>query len=141
MLRPSDGAEGGSVAARIFLGLSALLWLPYGIYCFVRPESLAEAAGVAFTSPTGATDVRATYGGLTSALGVLAALGALSPRWTRQALVTLGTACAGFGIARVVGIALDGGASTYTAQALALEFVTLALAAWLLRSGSPAVAA
>ena len=128
------------MAARIFLGLSALLWLPYGVYCFFRPESLAEAAGIAFTSPTGATDLRATYGGLTAALGALALLGAVSPRFTRQALVTLGTACAGFGFARVLGAALDGGVGAYTVQALLLEFGTVALTGWLLRQG-PAPAA
>src|SRR5512134_2574056 len=113
------------MTARIVLGVSALLWIPYGIYCFVRPESLADAAGVSFSSPTGATDLRATYGGLTAAVGALAALGALSPSWTRQALLTLGTVCAGFGVARVAAVVLDGGLSAYTVQALVLEFVTL----------------
>jgi hypothetical protein len=94
---------------------------------------VAEAAGVAFTSPTGATDLRATYGGLTAALGALALLGALAPGWARQALVTLGTACAGLGIARLAGAALDGGVGAYTVQALVLELATLSLALWLLR--------
>jgi hypothetical protein len=116
------------LAARIFLGASALLWIPYGVYCFFRPEALAEAAGVSFGTPTGATEIRATYGGLTFALGALAALGALSPAWTREALVTLGAACAGFGVARAAGVLLDGGTSAYTVQALVLEFVTVALA-------------
>lgn len=121
------------MSARIFLGLSALLWLPYGIYCFFQPGSLADAAGVAFTSPTGATDLRASYGGLTAALGALALAGALSGVWTRHALVTLATVCAGFGIARLAGAALDGGVGAYTVQALLLEFVTLGFALWLLR--------
>jgi len=122
------------MAARIFLGLSALLWLPYGLYCFFQPGALADVAGVGFTSPTGATDLRATYGGLTAALGALALVGALRSDWTRHALVTLGTACAGFGIARLLGTALDGGVGAYTAQALLLEFVTLAFVLYLLRS-------
>jgi len=121
------------VAARIFLGVSALIWLPYGIYCFVQPGFLAEAAGITFTSPTGATDLRATYGGVTAALGALALTGTLSPAWTRQALVTLGIVCAGFGSARLAGAALDGGVGAYTVQALLLEFVTLAFVLWLLR--------
>jgi hypothetical protein len=127
------------MATRIFLGLSALLWLPYGIYCFFQPGSLAGAAGVAFTTPTGATELRATYGGLTVAIGGIALLGALRSDWARYALVTLGTACAGFGVARLLGAALDGGVGAYTTQALLLEFVTLALALWLLRR--PAAAA
>jgi Domain of unknown function (DUF4345) len=121
------------MAARIFLGLTALIWLPYGLYAFAQPGFLAEAAGVVSTTPTGVTDLRASYGGLTAALGALALLGALSPAWTRQALVTLGTACAGFGVARLAGTALDGGVGAYTVQALLLEFGTLAFALWLLR--------
>ena len=127
------------MATRIFLGLSALLWLPYGIYCFFQPGSLADAAGVAFTSPTGATDLRATYGGFTAALGGLALLGALRSAWARHALVALGTASAGFGIARLLGAALDGGVGAYTAQALVFEFGTLAFVLWQLRR--PAAAA
>jgi hypothetical protein len=124
---------GGVMATRIFLGLSALLWLPYGIYCFFQPGVLADSAGVAFTSPTGATELRATYGGLTAAIGALALVGAFSSAWVRHALVTLGTACAGFGIARLAGAALDGGVGTYTVQALLLEFVTLAFVVHFLR--------
>ena len=126
------------MAARIFLGASALLWIPYGVYCFLRPESLAEAAGVSFGTPTGATEIRATYGGLTFALGAVAALGAFAPAWTRQALVTLGAACAGFGVARAAGVLLDGGTTAYTVQALVLEFVTVALVAvFLTRAPAP----
>jgi hypothetical protein len=31
--------------ARVFLAVSALVWLPYGIFCFLQPGYLAEAAG------------------------------------------------------------------------------------------------
>ena len=34
------------MGSRIFLGLSALLWLPYGIFCLVQPSFLAGAAGI-----------------------------------------------------------------------------------------------
>ena len=54
------------MATRIFLLLSALLWLPYGIYCWLHPSYLAEAAGVVFQ---GSTELRAMYGGLQAALG------------------------------------------------------------------------
>ena len=41
------------MAARIFLGLSALIWLPYGIWCLLDPAQLAGSAGVSFVSATG----------------------------------------------------------------------------------------
>jgi hypothetical protein len=120
------------MAPRIFLALSALLWLPYGAWCFVAPGSLAAAAGVAFQSPTGATELRAMYGGLQAALGLLAGLGALRAAWRRPALVALGFLAAGLGSARLAGLALDGGFSSYTGTALALEWVSAAVAFFLL---------
>jgi hypothetical protein len=75
------------MAARIFLGLSALIWLPYGLYCLFQPGALAESAGVAFTSATGATELRATHGGLQAAIGAVALAGALRPALSRSALV------------------------------------------------------
>jgi hypothetical protein len=119
------------VATRVFLALSALVWLPYGVYCFAAPASLAEAAGVVFQSPTGSTELRAMYGGLQAALGLLAAVGALSPAWRRPALAALGFVTAGLGATRLAGLALDGGFTSYTGTALCFEWVS-AGAAWAL---------
>lgn len=120
------------MATRVFLGLSALLWLPYGIYCFLVPTSLADAAGVAFQSPTGSTELRAMYGGLQTALGALAGLAALRSRLVRPALVALAFLAAGLASARALGLALDGGFSSYTAMGLGFEIATVAVAATLL---------
>ena len=60
---------------RWFLALSALLWFPYGLYCFFAPTALAAGAGVTFTTPTGATQRVVMYGGLQAALGLLAFAG------------------------------------------------------------------
>jgi hypothetical protein len=120
------------MATSLFLGLSALVWLGYGLYCFVAPQSLADGAGVAFRSPTGATELRAMYGGLQAAIGVLAALGALRARWRRHALVALVFLTGGLASARLAGLALDGGTSAYTAVALAFEWASTAAALFLL---------
>ncbi len=120
------------MATRVFLTLSALVWLPYGIWCALHPSYLAEAAGVAFQSPTGSTELRAMYGGLQAALGVLATLGALRPSWVRPALVSIAFATAGLGSARLVGTLLDGGLSSYTEVALGFEFTSAVVALVLL---------
>jgi hypothetical protein len=120
------------MATRIFLLLSALLWLPYGIYCALHPSVLAEAAGVAFQSPTGSTELRAMYGGVQAALGVLAALGALRPSWVRPALVAIAFATTGLGSVRLFGTLVDGGLSSYTTMALGFEFTSAVVALVLL---------
>jgi hypothetical protein len=127
------------MAARIFLGLSALLWLPYGIYCFLAPGSLAEAAGVAYQTPTGSTELRAMYGGLQAALGALAGLAAWRPSLRRPALTALAFLAGGLFSARAFGVALDGGFSAYTGMGLGFEATTVAIATALLaRNRGPA---
>ena len=127
------------MATRIFLVLSALLWLPYGLYCWLYPSALAEAAGVAFQSPTGSTELRAMYGGLQAALGVLALFGALLRSWVRPALVAIAFATAGLGSARLAGTLLDGGLSSYTTMALGFEFASAVIALVLLNRATKSI--
>ena len=120
------------MAVRVFLSFSALLWLPYGLWCFFDPGFLAGAAGVAFQSPTGSTELRAMYGGLQAALGALALAGALRAGLRRPALVTLGFLASGLALARLGGVALDGAPSAYTIAGLGFEITTAGLAVFLL---------
>jgi hypothetical protein len=121
------------MGARIFLGLTGLLWLPYGLFCFVRPGFLAAAAGVAASSSTGTIELRAMYGGLQAAFGVLALLGALRPALTRTALLTSLFLCAGLGSSRLLGAIAASEVSSYTGQALAFELGSTVVALLLLR--------
>ena len=67
-------------AIRTFLGLSVLVWLGYGLYCFFVPAVVAEGAGFVARTPTATTELRAMYGGLQMALGVMAALALFNER-------------------------------------------------------------
>ena len=129
------------MGAQIFLGLSALLWFPYGIFCLVQPSFLAGTAGVAASTATGTVELRAMYGGLQAAIGVLCALGCASAVWRGHALVALGFLAAGLGLARLAGVALGGGLSSYTTFALIIEFASAGLAFAFARRQSGALAA
>jgi hypothetical protein len=120
------------MAARVFLGLSALIWLPYGIWCLLDPAQLAGSAGVSFVSATGSTELRAMYGGLQAGIGALALGGVLRASLERPALLMLLFLTAGLASARLVGLALDGSASSYTLTALCFEIPTAAITGWLL---------
>jgi hypothetical protein len=128
------------MAVRIFLGICTLAWLPYGIFCFFRPELLAESAGVSATTATGSTEIRAMYGGLQAALGALALAGAMRPMLARPALIALLAVASGLLLTRLAGVALDGGFSGYTGGALAFEALMAGVAAWLLSRDEPAPA-
>ena len=116
------------MAVRLFLGFSALAFLPYGIFCLVQPSFLGEAAGVVSGSTTGTIELRAMYGGLQAGLGVLAGLAVFRAELVRPALIALGFLCSGPFMARLLGVGLSGELSGYTASALAFEMAMAALA-------------
>ena len=119
------------MAARFFLGISVLIWLPYGIYCFIDPAMLAGAGGVEATTPTGTTEIRAMYGGLQAAIGLLAAAGLVQASLRRPALIALTFLTFGLALARLVGASLDDSFSTYTVGALVFEFLSAGISSWL----------
>jgi hypothetical protein len=128
-------------ATRVFLGLSALVWLPYGLFCFLQPSYLAEAAGVTIGSTTGSIELRAMYGGLQVAIGLLALLAVFRPPLVRPTLVMLAFLTAGLGSARLLGSILDAEVSAYTGFALCFELGSALAAIWLLRSAPREAAA
>lgn len=117
---------------KIFLGFSALAWAGYGAFCFFQPGYLSEAAGVAAASRTGLVELRAMYGGLQIAIGILAAVGLAHRAFERPALVALGFLCAGLGASRTIAAALEAEASAYTVFAILFELASAAIAARLL---------
>ncbi len=126
------------MATRVFLGLLTLVWLPYGLFCFFQPGFLAGAAGITSTSATGTTELRAMYGGLQVAIGLLALSGALRPSAAAPVLWCLALLTAGLGTARLAGAALDGAFSSYNVAALAFELGSVAACLVLLRWGKTA---
>jgi len=118
---------------RAFLGLFALFSVPYGIYCFARPDFLEAFAGIAAVSTTGTIELRAMYGGLQTGFGAFALLGALRPSFAPAALLATAFLCAGLGLFRLVGAFAAGEVSSYTAQGLAFELGTTIVAAALWR--------
>jgi hypothetical protein len=126
---------------RIFLGASALLWLPYGIYCFLDPGFLTEAAGVTTVSTTGSIELRAMYGGLQIAIGALAAAALFRPTLARPALVAIAFLTAGLFSARLLGALLAPEFSSYTLMGLSFEIVSCGLATWLLAGEAEGLAA
>jgi hypothetical protein len=117
---------------RVFLGLFGIFSLPYGIYCFARPEFLESFAGIAAISTTGTVELRAMYGGLQAGFGALALLGALRPAFVPSALLATAFLCAGLGLFRLLGTFMAGEVSSYTAQGLGFEFgaTIVAVALW-----------
>lgn len=111
---------------RIYLWFCAVAFLPYGLYCFAQPGALEEIAGVAFTSPTGSVELRAMYGGLQTAVGVLALLGALRAGLARTAVTAIAALCGGLALARLSGAVVEGSFASYTVLGLGFEITLFA---------------
>lgn len=120
---------------RGLMGALALMWLGYGGWCFLHPEYLREAAGIAALNATGSVDLRATYGGLQAAIGALLLGGAIQPALTRGVLLVYGVLCAGLGSARLGGALLEAEWSDYTLFAVCFELGMVALVTVLLTRG------
>jgi hypothetical protein len=123
-----------SPGARAFLVCSVLVWLPYGIYCFLVPGALADYAGVVGATATGSTELRAMYGGLEAAIGVFALAALLRPALTSPFVLASAFLCSGLLLARLSGVVLDGGVSGYTAGAVLFELVASTWAITLARA-------
>jgi hypothetical protein len=111
----------------------AIVWLPYGLYCLAQPSSLAATAGVVSASHTGTVELRAMYGGLQAALGVLCLLAVLRADLIRPALICLAFLCSGLALARLSGVAVEHEVSAYTALGLAFELSSAGISVGLLR--------
>jgi hypothetical protein len=107
------------MAVRIFLAAMAIVWLPYGLYCFLDPDGLRTMAGIVASTPTART--RAMYGGLQAGIGTLSLLATIRPSLERPALIMLATVLPGLAAARLLGLGLDGSWSSYTAMGLVFE--------------------
>jgi hypothetical protein len=120
-------------ATRVFIGFSVFAWLPYGVFSFFQPTFLGEVAGVMATTPTATTEIRAMYGGLEAAIGVLCAAALVRSALVQPALIMLAFLSGGLASTRALGLLLDGGASGYTLGALGFEAFNTAVATILAR--------
>ncbi len=107
---------------------SAIIWLPYGLYCFIQPTMLVETVGIVPGTPTAMTEIRAMYGGLQMAIGALALASVARPRLISGTLLTLVFLTGGLASARLLGFLMDGGWSSYTAGGLGFEIISCGLA-------------
>ncbi|MEE8581922.1 MAG: DUF4345 domain-containing protein [Myxococcota bacterium] len=120
-------------AMQIFLGVSAAVWLSYGLFCFAQPGFLSEAAGVTANTATAGAELRAMYGGLQAAIGCLMLAAIFRPGLRGTALVTLLFLCSGLALGRLGGALLEAGFSPYTTIGLGFEITSAGLALFFLR--------
>ena len=119
---------------RFLIRITAWVFALYGLGFVVAPAQLSQ--WVSATAPTTAialTDMRATYGGMSLAVGMVLYVLASSPQTVRlglQAVMIFMLAMAG---GRIVGLVSDASASAIMFIYLALEIIVAVVASILLR--------
>jgi uncharacterized protein YjeT (DUF2065 family) len=116
------------VFPRVVLVLTAAVLAVIGVGFLIAPAAWARAIEVAVSSPTGRTDVRATYGGFVLAAGIFLAVCAVHPGWIRPGLLACALILGGFAAGRLVGLVVEGSLSRLMTFFLAIEMAGAAAA-------------
>lgn len=118
------------ILGRTVLGVSALVFIAYGLISLASPSIPAGLAGLNMSNGDAFAEVGAMYGGLQTGIGMFCLVAFLKPDFYRPALLLLVLAIGAVALARLISFQLATDAvSAYTYGALAYEFTTAVLAA------------
>lgn len=97
----------------VFFLFNGLLWLLWGAICLWKPEAWSGAVipGMEVFNldhATARTEVRAMYGGLQIAIGLLALIAAFKPRHRDTTLLFYVLALSGLALSRLAGLVIEG---------------------------------
>ena len=120
------------MATRIFLGLNALVFVGYGLVCLLSPSVVADQTGMVLATGVARTEVRAMYGGLQIAVGLLSLAGVMRPALQPSVLFTLLFLFFGLASGRILGILVEPDPGSYNFSAAAFETLFGAISAALL---------
>ena len=124
--------------AKIALGLASLGFLGFGTAALIAPVQVMAGADLVLTDARAIVEIRAFYGGLELALGVLLLL-AIKAKYQSAGLILGFASYFGIAIARALGMIIGGASSSFLWFALVTElvFAGLCLAAWWPMRGEP----
>jgi hypothetical protein len=101
--------------------------------CIFNTAVIEEIIGVKSIHPTGNTDVRAMYGGVQFAVGLMAALALYDRRYFENLLWTLAFLGSCMALSRTYGLVVDASGTVYTWGVVAYEaFAGASAIAWLM---------
>lgn len=113
---------------RWVLGITATIFIGYGLICFLYPGFVASIVSLEPTGESALIELRAMYGGLQMAIGLLALSGALMAELRRPTLLMILFLLGGLALARTLAVMISGIWDFYNLFALVYEIST-ALAA------------
>jgi hypothetical protein len=119
--------------SKILVNITAAIFALYGLgFVFVPSQLSLLVTGAAPATAAALTDMRATYGGMSIALGVVFFVLASKPQSIRLGLAAVLVVMLGMAFGRVVGLIIDGSGNPIMYAYLALELGAATAAAFLL---------
>ncbi len=117
------------VLAGVVLWLSGLSLVAFGVMFLAAPLATMAMAGIVLEGAVAATELRAFYGGLELALGLVVVACALDRARWRDGLALTFAIFAGIGLSRLAGMIASGADTPFLRFALATELALATLAA------------
>ena len=114
---------------KTLLGVSAFVFMGYGLVSLVSPAIPAGFAGLVISNGDAFAEIGAMYGGLQTGLGLFCALALVKPEFYRSGLILLLITIGSLVLARLVSVLITTDPVTsYSYGALGYEYTTAALA-------------
>lgn len=118
--------------AKPYLIFTVLVWLPWGLMCVFDLTLIADIIGVSGITASGKSDLRAMYGGVQTAVGLIAALALYDTRFFPNLLFTLAFVGSCLALSRSYGLFVDDSSTAYTWGVMAYEyFAAISSLVWL----------
>ncbi|MEH6345490.1 MAG: DUF4345 family protein [Bermanella sp.] len=122
-------------SSKLLVVLTAFIFLIYGMLFVLFPVQLLElVANGVVTSASAVIDMRATYGGMSVAVGFILLLLAKSEETIKVGLMSVFLLMVSMAIGRMVGILIDQNPNVMMYVYLALEIINSVLSAFLLKA-------
>lgn len=118
---------------RIFLALTGLLFLAFGLWSLTNPASMTAQLGVNISGPSGIFEMRGVYGGISLGAALLCLAGAMKANLQTPALWFLTTYMGGYMIGRTASFIAGDPAMNSSWMFAGYELITLLIAIALLR--------
>lgn len=117
---------------RVILLVLALILIVFGGWRLIDPIGFYAFSGLELADEAGLLSEVRGVGGIITVSGLIVALGAFRPDWSRTSVILAAVVFLSLGLGRLLGVALDGSPGTEILQGMAIElfFGALALVAF-----------
>lgn len=121
---------------RLFVGLYAVLFLGFGAFVLINPDSLNKMIGAVAISRDGIYELRSNYGGVSLGIGLFCLAATIQTTLARPALFVLFVYTGGYALGRILAWPSEGAPSNTLLAYAVFEAVTAALSLTLLLSAA-----